>query len=44
MSTLEQFYIPQHQYNNIFAPEQNSGEHNPQFEIAYDIQLRHAGT
>jgi hypothetical protein len=44
MSRLEQFYIRQHQYNNTLTSEQNSGEHNPQFEIAYDIQLRHAGT
>jgi hypothetical protein len=44
MNNLERFYIQQHQYNNIFTPEQNSGEHNSQFEIACDIQHRHAGT
>jgi hypothetical protein len=41
MDTLEQLYIQQHQYNTL-TPEQNSWEHNPLFEIASDIQLRHA--
>jgi hypothetical protein len=40
MNILEQFYIQQHQYNNTLTPEQNSGEHNFHFEIAYHIKLR----
>jgi hypothetical protein len=43
MTALEQFCVQQHQYNTL-THEQNGGEHNPLFETAYDMLLRHAGT
>jgi hypothetical protein len=38
MNTLEQYHIQKYQYNNKLIQEQNSGEHNPLFEIAFNLQ------
>jgi hypothetical protein len=44
LNTLEELYLQKYQQNSILIPEQNVGKHNPLFEIAYDLQLQHAGT
>jgi hypothetical protein len=43
VSTLEHYHIQKYQYNNKLIPEQNSGEHNPLFEIAFNLQRQQAG-
>jgi hypothetical protein len=43
MNMLEQYYIHKYQYNNKLIPEQNSGEHNSLFEIAFNLQRQRAG-
>lgn len=44
MNTLEESYIQKYQHNNILIREHDVEAHNPLFEIAYHIQLQHAGT
>jgi hypothetical protein len=43
MNTLEQYYIQKYQYNNKFISEQSPGEHNPLFEIAFNLQQQQEG-
>jgi hypothetical protein len=38
---LEQYYIHKYQYINKLISEQNSGEHNPVFEIAFNLQQQY---
>jgi hypothetical protein len=44
MNTLEQYYIQKYQCNKKLIPEQNTGEYNPLFKIAFDLQWWHADT
>jgi hypothetical protein len=38
VNKLERYYSQKYQYNNNLIPEQNSGQHNPVFEIAFNLQ------
>jgi hypothetical protein len=43
MNVLEQYYIQKYQDNNKLKLEQNSREHNPLFEIGFNLQRQQVG-